>query len=77
MELPTIRAGRTALTQHEDGSLHACVRKTAGSGRVVASIVVEPAQLERWLIRQMRAELLPVHLSPESIPGALDEAKAA
>jgi hypothetical protein len=77
MELPTIRAGRTSLSQHEDGSLHAAVRKTAGSGRVVASIVVDAAQLERWLIRQMRAELLPVHLAPESMPGALDEAKVA
>lgn len=77
MDQPTITAGRMTVTQHEDGSLHAAYRHKAGpSGRVVASIAVPAAHLERWLLRQMRAELLPMQVAPsadaaDSAPGAL------
>lgn len=54
-----IVAGRTTLRQHEDGSIHAVLNKAGPGGQVAAAIVIDAAQLERWLVRLMRAELLP------------------
>ncbi len=56
---PGIVAGRTTLHQHEDGSIHAVLKRAGPGGQVAAAIVVDAGQLERWLVRQMRAELLP------------------
>jgi len=77
MNPPTITAGRVTIAQCEDGSLLASIRRTSGpQSRIAGQVSVPAAQLERWVLRLMRAELLPVRdVFRESAPGALDEVK--
>lgn len=48
------------LRQLEDGSLTASMRKTTNAGSVAATVAIDSATLERWLMRQMRQDLMPM-----------------
>lgn len=74
MKSPNITAGRVTLEQCEDGSLVARIRRHGSSSQIVGTVAVPTGQLERWIMRLMRAELLPIR---DGFPQSAPDEKAA
>lgn len=74
MNTPTIAAGRVTIAQCEDGSLVATIKRTGSGSRIMGTVAVPAQQLERWVLRLMRAELLPIR---DVLPHSGDSEQAA